>query len=50
MTIDFSKIDREKYFFDSYTSDRAIRFIETFCTHVKGNAIKLRKKWPLETK
>ncbi|NHE57966.1 terminase large subunit [Cyclobacterium plantarum] len=37
MTIDFSKIDREKYFSDSYTSDRAIRFIETFCTHVKGD-------------
>ncbi|ERM82373.1 hypothetical protein P872_18420 [Rhodonellum psychrophilum GCM71 = DSM 17998] len=35
-TIDFTKIDHKKYYFDSYTADRAVRFIETFCSHVKG--------------
>ncbi|WP_200974441.1 terminase large subunit [Echinicola sp. 20G] len=37
MTVDFTKIDRSKYYFDSYTADRATRFIEAFCTHVKGD-------------
>ncbi|MBW3469090.1 terminase large subunit [Arthrospiribacter ruber] len=35
-TIDFNKIDKTKYYFDEYTADRAVRFIESFCTHVKG--------------
>ncbi|WP_215225866.1 terminase large subunit [Echinicola shivajiensis] len=37
MTVDFSKIDTSKYYFDKYTADRAIRFIEGFCSHVKGD-------------
>lgn len=36
-TIDFSKIDKTKYYFDDYTADRAVRFIQTFCSHVKGD-------------
>jgi hypothetical protein len=35
-TIDFSKIDKNIYFFDTHTADRAVRFIEKFTTHVKG--------------
>lgn len=36
-TINFLNIDKNKYYFDTYTSDRAVRFVETFCTHVKGD-------------
>lgn len=35
-TIDFSKIDTNKYYFDNEEADRAIRFIETFCKIVDG--------------
>ncbi|MBC6365788.1 terminase [Algoriphagus sp. AK58] len=35
-TIDFLKIDTKKYYFDEYAADKVVRFIETFCTHVKG--------------
>ncbi|SIS88723.1 terminase large subunit [Belliella pelovolcani] len=36
-TTNFSIIDTKKYYFDTYTADRAVRFIETFCSHVKGD-------------
>jgi phage terminase large subunit-like protein len=35
-TIDFSKIDKNIYYFDTYTAERSVRFIESFCSHVKG--------------
>ncbi len=35
-TVDFSKINTKKYYYDKKTANKAVRFIETFCTHVKG--------------
>lgn len=35
-TIDFTQINTDKYFFDEEVADRAVRFIQTFCTHTKG--------------
>ena len=35
-TVDFSQIDTKKYFFDTDVAERAVRFIQTFCTHTKG--------------
>ena len=30
-------IDSEKYYFDKAAADRVVTFIETFCTHTKGD-------------
>jgi phage terminase large subunit-like protein len=35
-TIDFSKIDTNKYYFDEEEANKAIKFIETFCKIVDG--------------
>lgn len=35
-TLDFLRIDTKKFYFDEYAADKVVRFIETFCTHVKG--------------
>ncbi|MDR7130699.1 phage terminase large subunit-like protein [Algoriphagus sp. 4150] len=35
-TIDFSKIDSSKYYFDKEDANKAVLFIETFIQHVKG--------------
>lgn len=35
-TIDFSKIDKSKYYFDVEAGEEPVRFIETFITHTKG--------------
>ncbi|MBS9525923.1 terminase large subunit [Litoribacter alkaliphilus] len=32
----FNRIDRDKYFYDKASADRAIKFIMAFTTHVKG--------------
>jgi len=40
MTIDFSKIDKTKYYFDEKEALKAVNFIEKFCTHVKGDLAK----------
>src|SRR5690554_892686 len=50
-TIDFSKIDTSIYFFDKLAGDRAVRFIESFCSHVKGELAKepyLLQDWEKE--
>ena len=50
-TIDFSKIDTSIYFFDKVAADRAVRFIESFCSHVKGELAKepyLLQDWEKE--
>lgn len=35
-TINFSKIDTEKYYYDNNEAERAVKFIETFCKIVDG--------------
>jgi phage terminase large subunit-like protein len=35
-TIDFKKIDLEKYYFDEEAAEEPVRFIESFITHTKG--------------